>query len=104
MNEIERWEKTKSRFKLGDILTGKIIDKKPFGIILELVDGQWGLILAPMMGDSPPESDLLWDRLSIGEEITGIAVYFDDHAMNVKMSRRSEDYRLYGKIADKDNP
>jgi ribosomal protein S1 len=97
MNEIEKWEKAGLRFKLGDVISGIVRAKRPFGLFLELEGGHVGLIPIIVLGDTPQESDDLWLKSQVGDELKGIVVHVDDGEREIKMSRKSADYEFYRK-------
>jgi ribosomal protein S1 len=100
MVDDEVWKNVESVFKLGDVVSGIIRVKRPFGIFIALQGGHIGLIPIILLADTPEEGDELWLNLPVGAETKGIVVQVDHGARNILLSRRSEDLQLYGKMAE----
>lgn len=66
--------------KMGDIVTGEVLDKKDFGIFVKLDEGIDGLIRLEDLGTKKPE------EINVGDKIESVIVVMDSARNRIRLS------------------
>ncbi len=85
--ENDPWRLFTEQYKLGDIVTGKIVSMMPFGAFAEIMDGVDGLIHISRI--SQEKIARPQDVLEIGQEVTVKIVEIDDERRRLSLSIRA---------------
>ena len=90
-----RWAVTRSRLQVGDLVSGTVETRVPFGIFLDLGIGFPGLIRRT---DLDPAGGLVLDEEfpEIGVTVEAVIVGLPEDAQQVILSRRLADFNRFG--------
>ncbi|MCH2046233.1 MAG: S1 RNA-binding domain-containing protein [Saprospiraceae bacterium] len=79
MTNKEKWEEVKSMYKIGSLITGTVVQHRPFGIFLDLGLGDiLGLVRIVDFVDNYQGKKKV-NYPDIGQKITTVLLWFDDN-------------------------
>lgn len=85
--EMNSWYQFCQQYKIGDVVTAKIVNMKPFGAFAEILDGCDGLIHISQIADhriAKPE-----EVLQLGQEVQAKIIDVDYDAKRISLSMRA---------------
>ncbi len=85
--ENDPWRQFTAQYKLGDVVTAKIVTMMPFGAFAEVMDGVDGLIHISRI--SQEKIARPQDALEVGQEVTAKIVEIDDERRRLSLSIRA---------------
>lgn len=83
-SEDNPWAILKSKYDIGDTITGKVVSVTPFGAFVEVIEGIDGLVHVSQI--SYDRIDNVADALKVGQEVTAKIIAVDYENMKVSLS------------------
>lgn len=88
----EAWERLKKTYKPGDLLSGRVIRQKPYGVFFDAGLGFLVLLeAAEFQNASSNQSSSLADYPPVGSIVSGRLTDFTDRNRQVRVSQRFEE-------------
>jgi len=84
-----------SKYKIGDVITGKVTGIEDYGFFLLLDDGYTGLVHISEMSEKFVKN--IFDYVQLGEHINALIIDVDDKNKKIKLSIKNFDYRIEDK-------
>ena len=84
-----------SKYKVGDIVKGKVTGIEKYGIFILLEDGYNGLVHISEISDNFVRD--IFDYVQLGEEINSKIIEVDDENKKLKLSIKNINYKIEDK-------
>jgi ribosomal protein S1 len=73
----QAWELIKSKYKIGQVLQGKVLRHEPYGVFLDIGEAEVkGLIRIPDFLDDGAMNEAMYPE--IGGQVTGVVIGYND--------------------------
>ena len=88
--EPDPWRTIEQRYKMGDLVNGKIVKLAAFGAFVELPDKLEGLVHISQIREERVEK--IKDALKLGDEVTARVIKIDPHERRIGLSIKAANY------------
>ena len=85
--EDNPWVKFTDNYKVGDVVTAKVVSITPFGAFAQIIEGVDGLIHISQIADKRVEN--VSDVLSVGQEVDVKIIEIDEEQKRISISIRA---------------
>ena len=88
-DEPNPWDNINEYYKIGDVVTGKVVKITCFGAFIELAHRIEGLVHISQCSKNPGPVEDIHDVLSVGDKITAIVTYIntDEHRIGLSIKQ-----------------
>jgi len=103
MKQIENdpWQAIEQRFKIGDLVKGKVTKLASFGAFVELGEGLEGLVHISQISEDRVEK--VKDALKVGDEVTARVIKIDSQERRIGLSIKAANYSMDQLEAEKND-
>jgi ribosomal protein S1 len=82
------WEFAKQRYRVGQLVTGTVVDRQHYGVFVELAPGIVGLVEHIEFRDEPKKQSFPEDYPDVGQKVEVVVVWFSNLDCRIWLSMR----------------